>query len=339
MKPLAISGIGVAGAFGCGRAALEAALTGAAVEPQQVDVRGVSLPAYRADVAPLAQHMNKRALRRIDHCCRLALLGACEALADAGQPEFDPARVGVIVGTGFGAMATSLAFLDSVRIDGDMLASPTAFSNSVHNAAVAYITMSLKFSGPGLTVSQFDMSYISALLAASQWLDEGRVDAVLYGVVDEYSETLGYCWRHYSGGMVASRLEPLELDRQTAIAGEGAAFLLLEPAKAGDPRPQLQMLQMGSRIDLPAEGPLLLACDGFVQTGRHYAELLASGRQTACCTHLYGSSPVAPAFDLAVAALALDRPGLIGLDGGNLEAIHCLRYGFSGEGGHVQIGR
>ncbi len=337
MKPLAISGMGLVGAFGCGSAALKAALGGALPVPQQVDLRGAQLPVYRADTQPLGSSLSERALRRIDHFSQLALLGAREALAEADRPELDRSRLGLIIGSGFGPVSTAAHFHDTAIIDGDEFASPTAFSNSVHNAAAAHVSIWLKISGPTMTVCQLDMSYISALLTASQWLDEGRVDAVLLGIVDEYSDLLGYCWKHYSGGAVAQHFEPLQLDRTTAIAGEGAAFFLLEAAQTDDDRPQLQGLQMGGGIDLPAQGPLLLACDGFAETGKSYAELLASARRTACFTQLYGSSPVAPAFDLAVAALAVKEPQLLGsaFAGGQ---IHCLRHGFVGVSGHVQVG-
>ncbi len=334
MKPLAISGMGLVGAFGCGRGDLLAAIAAGKTVVTQTELRGQTIPVYRADVAPLEKYLNKRALRRIDHFSRLALLGAYETLADAGQPELDKSRIGVIVGSGFGALATTFAFLDSVIKDGDVLASPTAFSNSVHNAAVAHLTMQLGISGPGLTVSQFDMSYVSALLAASQWLEEGRVDAVLYGVVDEYCDVLGYCLQRYASGVVPEQMRPLDADELTAIAGEGAAFLLLQRAEDVADRVQIQAVQMGQSSDFEQRGELLFNCDGFPQTVRHYA----SAGQGHCYTQLYGASPVAPAFDLAVATLALEGAEPLKALAAKPQ-IDCLRYGFGGEFGHVQLGR
>ncbi len=338
MKPLAISGMGLVGAFGCGRADFLAAIAAGTSEVTQTELRGQCLPVYRADVAPLEKYLNKRALRRIDHFSRLALLGAYEALADAGQPELDKSRIGVIVGSGFGALATTFAFLDSVINDGDVLASPTAFSNSVHNAAVAHITMQLGISGPGLTVSQFDMSYVSALLAASQWLEEGRVDAVLYGVVDEYCDILGYCLQRYASGSVPEQMSPLEADKLTAIAGEGAAFLLLQRAEDVADSVKIQAVQMGQRGDLDQRGELLLSCDGFPQTARQYAPLAGNLEQRHCYTQVYGASPVAPAFDLAVATLALEGAEPLKALAAK-QQIDCLRFGFGGEFGYVQLVR
>ena len=46
--------------------------------------------------------------RRLDRCQQVALVAAREAWADAGEPEMDPERLGVIVGTGIGGALTLL---------------------------------------------------------------------------------------------------------------------------------------------------------------------------------------------------------------------------------------
>jgi 3-oxoacyl-[acyl-carrier-protein] synthase II len=73
---------------------------------------------------------------------------------------------------------------------GDACASPTLFSNSVHNAAAGHISIMLGLDGPCLTVSQFEMSGPSGLLSAIQWLKEERVEQVLLGAVEEYCDVL-----------------------------------------------------------------------------------------------------------------------------------------------------
>jgi 3-oxoacyl-[acyl-carrier-protein] synthase II len=193
---LAIQGVGAVGAFGSGIQALRQALCAGKVPlgTLQVATAGGSLelPAYRADTEPLEEFVSKRALRRIDHFSRLALLGGYLALQDAGRLEADRSRLGVVIATGYGAMQTTFAFLDSFIDGGDACSSPTHFSNSVHNAAAANLSILLGATGPSLTVSQFELSVHSALLTARQWLAEGRVDAVLLGGVDELGAVLGY---------------------------------------------------------------------------------------------------------------------------------------------------
>ena len=95
-------------------------------------------------------------------------------------------RLGVIIASGYGALKTTFAFLDSYLDFGYACSSPTHFSNSVHNAAAAHVSMQLQATAPSLTVSQFEMSTASALLTAAQWLAERRVERVLLGAVDEH---------------------------------------------------------------------------------------------------------------------------------------------------------
>ncbi len=358
MKSMQICGLGLVGGFGNGKQDLLNALEKRDVPVAEVEVRDQLFPLYQADTSPLETYLNKRALRRIDHFSRLALLGAFQALEDAEIPDLDRGRLGVVIGSGFGAMQTTFKFLDSVLEDGDAFASPTAFSNSVHNAAAAHISMQLKTTGPSLTVSQFDQSLVSGVLAAQQWLDEGRVDAVLLGVVDEYSPVLGYCWERFLGTRRGIPMRPFELSQTTAIAGDGAAFFLLCPAATtSDNYASISEVAMGNlrgqSPDLSPRQPLLLNCDGWAETGSIYQQQLPKEQPVACYTPLYGASPISQGFDLAVAALALKQGCLfpsVAAEGGyfnsvlngegqDCQKLSCLRFGPAGDYGVVHLER
>ncbi|MEW6186962.1 MAG: beta-ketoacyl synthase N-terminal-like domain-containing protein, partial [Thermodesulfobacteriota bacterium] len=149
---IAIQGLGAVGGFGCGHLALQSALEKGRSPLQSVSIRtaqGVSeRPAFLADTAGLEKYVNKKSLRRIDHYAKLALLGAYLTLDDAGQLETNPRPgMGSIIASGYGATRTTFAFLDSFLDNGDKFSSPTHFSSSVHNAAVAYVTMFLGLTG------------------------------------------------------------------------------------------------------------------------------------------------------------------------------------------------
>jgi 3-oxoacyl-[acyl-carrier-protein] synthase II len=315
MTRVVIRGIGTVGGFGCGVGPLEAALAGNAVPPGELalTVPGspASLPAFLADTTSLKDFIPLRTLRRVDHFSRLALLGAHLALADAGLAESEHRALGVVIASGHGATGITLAFQDSFINDGDICASPTHFANSVHNSAAANISILLGATGPSLTVSQFHLSVPSALLAARQWLLEGRVDRVLFGAVDELSQLTGHYWsRQHAMTPPGAFPEPLDLDRETAVPGEGAAFLLLS-RREDDPSPgycTLDAVATGRKLPAgllsPPPGLLLLGADGSSGTAARHAAA-ADGARIACHTPCYGSMPPAPAFDLAAAALAL----------------------------------
>jgi 3-oxoacyl-[acyl-carrier-protein] synthase II len=378
--PLAVAGIGVVGGFGVGLGELRLTLEGKR-SPMvgKLEYQGLqgteSVPVLQTDLAALEEFVSKRALRRVDRFSRLALLGACLALKDAGLSRFESLdrpeeRTGIIVATGYGAAATTFAFLDSVIHDGDVCASPTHFSNSVHNAAAAHISILLKITGPCLTASQFELSTVSALFTARQWLTEGRVDRVLFGAVDEHCPVRGYCWSRFFGPQASDQpVTPLELDRQTAIMGEGAAFFVLERSGYGSAGAYGHVVNVGMgredhrNLDVFSDGPpggpdspgtlLLLGADGHKAAGARYRHVLeAAGRQplmVAACAPAYGSLPVGQAFDLAVAGMAIrdgcpsfaehmrHGDGCSGTPAGSVSRVACLKYGSGGEYGTIVL--
>jgi 3-oxoacyl-[acyl-carrier-protein] synthase II len=362
---LAILGVGVLGGFGCGTEALRTALIDQECRAQSVSISTAQglrdLPAFLADTTRLEDFVNKKALRRVDHFSKMALLGSYLALEDAGQLEGDRQRMGMVMATGYGACRTTFAFLDSFINGGDQLSSPTHFSNSVHNAAVANISMLLGITGPGLTVSQFEMSVPSALLAARIWLEEGRVDSVLLGGVDEYCDILGYCRHRFFGDQVSSvpGMNPLAFNLQTAIPGEGAAFFLLTRAEEESRSPYgfIEAMEMGQwgrgKLEWPEEAILFIGADGHKRCGSYYDRFIPEKAKVACYTPLYGSLPAGPAFDLAIAALSIKDQKIFPSPHGRSEnskmkiireeadlrweKICCLKIGGDGEWGRITL--
>lgn len=324
---IAVKGIGVTGGFGCGVADLAAALESGIGRVGEITVSSVQgplqLPAFRAETGRLEEFVPKRALRRIDHYSKMGLLGAHLALADGGMLGTDLSRLGVIVASGYGATASTFAFLDSIIGDGDICASPTHFANSVHNAAAANISILLGAKGPSLTVSQFDMSVPSALVSARQWLAEGRVDAVLFGAIDELSDLIGYLWHRQRGPQRPGAISPLAAG-ESSIIGEGAAFLLLTRKDDDRAYCTIDSVDMGSlyggELSLPDDALLLLGADGRRELGARYRETVPVRSRVGCYGPIYGSMPAAAAFDLAAGALILQSgraypiPGAAGCD-------------------------
>jgi 3-oxoacyl-[acyl-carrier-protein] synthase II len=354
---IAITGIGVVGGFGCGLEAFAQALHAGKSPIEKASFMTpdgpAELPAFLADTAPLERFVPKRELRRIDHFSRMAILGSFLALEDAKMLEADRSRLGVVIATGYGATRTTFSFLDSVYSGGDALASPTHFSSSVHNAAAAHSSILLNATGPSLTVSQFEMSVPSALLTACLWLKEDRVDAVLFGGVDECGELLHYCRQRFFPTAADETMRPLDFKRQSAIAGEGAAFMLLtRAADTAAPYGRICQVLQGNRIGgapaLPDDAVLFLGADGHRECGAAYRRL-PENSLLAAYAQLYGSLPVGPAFDLAVAALSCREnqlyPSPLGASRGlgsqpeplAGRSICCLKFGSEGDFGLIQV--
>lgn len=315
MTRIVIQGLGVLGGFGTGIEAFANALVTGQSLPSGLSVPTsggpIELAAFRADTSLLKEFVPARSLRRMDHFSKMGLLAAHLALVDAGLPATGEGAVrqeglGVIIASGYGATTTTYALLDSIINDGDACTSPTHFANSLHNACAANISIGLGATGPNLTVSQFGLSVPSALLTARQWLLDGRVERVLFGAVDELSDLIGYSWFRKRGMTSAGGMRPLDTGAETALPGEGAAFLVLS-AEAGQggycTLEEVALGRLRGQLALP-EGLLLLGADGRRELGPAYAAQ-AAGTQVACFTPLYGSLPAGPAFDLAAAAWML----------------------------------
>jgi 3-oxoacyl-[acyl-carrier-protein] synthase II len=347
---LSILGLGVAGGFGVGKQALLDALrsggrpngTMAVVDPAGQR----QLPAYQADVSPVGRFIPPATARRMNRFAKLALLGASLALEDAGWGL--PLRrddIGLIIASGYGASKSTFDFLDSM-IDGEgQFPSPTLFSNSVHSSAASHASIVLELGGPCLTVSQFEMSPVSALLTARQWLVENRVTAVLFGAVDELCPVLAYSYDRFFGADANGPIEPFAWDKQTAVMGEGAAFFLLQRPGTGRPPSgygsidrimwtQSRPLEKENRLLLhpeshqqPREGEkadrplfrLVLGADGHTCCAAHYRRLAKIAYSPMAYTPLYGSLPGGQAFDIAIAALAAGQ----GLGPDRVRSIKC----------------
>ncbi len=330
---IAIDGMGLVGAFGTGKEAFRSAMAKGRCEAQMLAVGPENdpgsddkeenlYPALRAELEGLEEFISLRALRRMDYFSRLAILGVGKALLDANLMDADRQKMGIVIGTGYGASATTFGFMDTMLDFGDACASPTKFSNSVHNAAAANVAITLKIQGVNLTVSQFELSVPIALQAAMDWLKNGAADTIIMGGVEEYCRPLGYCYQRLFG-LHDGPMEPLAFSQQTAIPGEGAAFLVLRRLEqCKQPLAVIDSLKLGQgRAEIPQHGKLIIGADGHNQSAKHYADSI-NQHQTSCFSPVYGSMPAGAAFDMAAAAIQLaDSAG----------PIHCLKYNCRGD--------
>ncbi len=312
--PLAIQGLGIVAGFGCGnKAALRAIENGSGpnISMQVQTQDGVfDYPVYTADPSPLKEFIAPKKLRRVNKYSRLAALSASLALQDAGY-DTPPrnANIAVIVASGYGASTTTFKFLDDIILEGDEFASPTQFSNSVHSSAASHITILLQIQGPCLTVTQFEMSPVVALLNAQTWLREKRVDAVLLGGVDEINPVLLYCYQNLWKTQIPKAIEPLNFQKQTAIPGEGAAFMLLTRDKGQSPKYGYineVFWEKVSAFKWPKDNTVIMAADGHRVCGHGYTKILqrTDKHNIKTFSTITGSMPSGQMFDIVLASLA-----------------------------------
>lgn len=305
-QPVYIHGVGAVGPFGAGLQALATGLVRSPPVPQPAQMRGAGANLQQmvlpAGLSALEDYVPKRSLRRLDRFARLALLGGHLCLQDAGATPGDLQQAGLLLATGYGATATTFAFLDSCLEDGDALASPTHFSNSVHNAAAAHLAMQMSIQGPCCTVSRFKHSFAQALGTAQAWIKEGRVGAVLLGAVDELCDVLAYCHARFCG----TKARP-------PLPGEGAAFFLLRPEPPRDTVVRGIASLPSKECDHGEHFSIVEASTAWDQEHKAQPRQASHGR-------LYGVMPAGQGLDAAVAALCLQEGRFYAPVGSNREA-------------------
>jgi 3-oxoacyl-[acyl-carrier-protein] synthase II len=168
--------------------------------------------------------------RRIDHTSLLALAAARLALADAGLAEtpLDRARSGLALGSSLGNLRETPPFVDRVIEKGT--GNPLVFPNMVMNAPLSYVSIELGIAGPTAMLTEVEVSGEAAIAWGTRLVATGDADVCLAGGADEVADMLVSVLGG-SGGLTRTTARPLDRASDGRALGEGAAILVLEPAR------------------------------------------------------------------------------------------------------------
>src|SRR5579872_3847661 len=174
---------------------------------------------------------------RIGRASQFALAAALEAWRDAGlaSARWDPARSGVIIGTGVGDMVETFHQTRTFLSRGVRGVHPLYVTKVMTNAASAVISVEFGLAGPSFSVSSACASGGNALGLALRLLQAGDADLMLAGGVEEcFScvinpaafDAIRALSRRNDEPERASR--PFDRLRDGFVLGQGAAVLVLE---------------------------------------------------------------------------------------------------------------
>ncbi len=123
----------------------------------------------------------------IDPLSLMAGMAAKKALDSASQPlEADARRhCAVVLGTGFGALESSVAFDQQALLKGPNTVNPMDFPNTVANAAGSRIGIWLQLKGPNVTLTNGGTSLLDALGFAWEGLNSGLFQRCLVGAAEK----------------------------------------------------------------------------------------------------------------------------------------------------------
>jgi 3-oxoacyl-[acyl-carrier-protein] synthase II len=179
-----------------------------------------------------------REVRKLDRNVLLALGAAREAVADAGLNGFDPARVGIVLGSAIGGFLGIMEQAEVLRARGADRVSPNFLPNVLVDSASGQVAISLGIRGPNYAVVSACATGSHAVGEGAELIKRGDADAVLAGGTEACMHPLilaGFCAMR---GLVAEEehppraSRPFDATRAGFVMGEGACVLVLEELEA-----------------------------------------------------------------------------------------------------------
>jgi 3-oxoacyl-[acyl-carrier-protein] synthase II len=184
-----------------------------------------------ADPATLIDRVQAR---RLDRCEQFALVAAREAWAHAGSPTVDPERLGVVVSSGIGGVASTLSAYDTLREKGWSRLSPFTVPMLMPNGAAGWIAIELGARAGVHTTVSACASGAEAIGYGLEMIRSGRADVVLAGGTEAAIIPLNIAAFAAMRALSTRNDEPerasrpFDKGRDGFVLGEGAGMVVLE---------------------------------------------------------------------------------------------------------------
>jgi 3-oxoacyl-[acyl-carrier-protein] synthase II len=214
----------------------ESLLAGRSGVTQLTNDWAAELPARIAawSAADPAALIDRVQARRLDRCEQFALVAAREAWADAGSPEVDPERLGVVVSSGIGGVASTLSAYDTLKAKGWQRLSPFTVPMLMPNGAAGWLAIELGAQAGVHTTVSACASGAEAIGYALDMIRSGRADVVLAGGTEAAIIQLNIA-AFAAMRALSTRNEqperasrPFDKGRDGFVLGEGAGMVVLE---------------------------------------------------------------------------------------------------------------
>ena len=265
-RRVVITGLGAVGSFGCGRAALAAALANGAPRREEVQ-RPDGLHGTRsARTAALVGGLDLTALvppaaaRRMSPPSRFAVAAGRLALDDAGLESRALESAATVLATSFGPTSFTEKLLRQILLEGPAAASPSLFTECVANAPAAQVAIALGIRGPNISITQREAGPLTAMARGAALVAAGRADAALVGAAEEMSPLLHAVLDRFRAlarprGREGEVARPFDRRRDGFLAADGAAVAVLETEDAAarrSARPLARIAAWGAAFDCTA---------------------------------------------------------------------------------------
>jgi len=255
-----------------------------------------------------ADQMERVEMRRLDRSEQFALIASREAWKDAGAPELDKERLGVVIASGIGGVITLLDQFDNLKEKGARGVSPHTVPMLMPNGPAANVGLELQAKAGVHTPVSACASGAEAIGYALEMIRNNRADIVVSGGVEAAIHQLpmaGFAAMKAlstRNDAPARASRPYDADRDGFVLGEGGGVLVLEEyehAKARGAKIYCELVGQG----LSSDGYHIAAPDpdgAGVQRAIKFA-LLDAKLSTKDIVHLNAHATSTPAGDVAEA--------------------------------------
>jgi len=255
-----------------------------------------------------ADQMERVEMRRLDRSEQFALIASREAWKDAGSPDVDKERLGVVIASGIGGVITLLDQFDNLKEKGARGVSPHTVPMLMPNGPAANVGLELQAKAGVHTPVSACASGAEAIGYALEMIRSNRADVIVGGGVEAAIHQLPMA------GFAAMKAlstrndaphrasRPYDADRDGFVLGEGGGILILEEyehAKARGAKIYCELVGQG----LSSDGYHIAAPDpdgAGVQRAIKFA-LADAKLSTKDIVHLNAHATSTPAGDVAEA--------------------------------------
>jgi 3-oxoacyl-[acyl-carrier-protein] synthase II len=237
-KRVVITGAGVVTSLGVGiRPFMERLIAGDSGIGDIETFDTSALPSHRAallsDFNP-KEMINPKSIRKMDDLSRTAVVATRLAADDARIviDETNRDRIGIVLGTAFGATDISIMFAHTLFTEGPTLFNPLHVPNTVMNAPAGHTSIELGFRGFNSTINHKESSAETAVGYAFDLIKGGAADVMFAGGADILSPLLFEVLTKFSALSRADGMpegaRPYDKKRNGPVVGEGAGVICLE---------------------------------------------------------------------------------------------------------------
>jgi 3-oxoacyl-[acyl-carrier-protein] synthase II len=183
---------------------------------------------------PPSEVLARHQIKRLDPSAQYALIASRAAWEDAGKPEIDPERLGVVMGSGIGGVWTLLDQWDVLREKGPRRVYPLAVPMLMPNGPSAAVSLDLGARAGAHTPVSACASGAEGMAYAAEMIRSGRADVVVAGGTEAAIHALPIAGFAAMQALSTRNDDPTKASRpyDTArdgfVLGEGAAVIVLE---------------------------------------------------------------------------------------------------------------